>query len=140
MMPGGWSFKDGNWPDIGEIDIMEHVGHDAGTIHASAHSKEYQWWEGTQKTATLKVPDVTESFHSYIMEWTADELRAYVNDSLYFVYENEGLGESRWPYTKPFYLILNIAVGGEWGRIMGIDDESFPQVMEVDYVRIYQKK
>jgi beta-glucanase (GH16 family) len=140
MMPGNWTFNDGNWPDIGEIDIMEHVGHDIGVIHASAHSKDYQWQAGTQMTATISVPDVTDEFHSYILEWSQDVLKAFVDDSLYFVYENEGLGESKWPYDKPFYLILNVAVGGEWGSVKGIDQEAFPQTMEVDYVRVYQVK
>lgn len=140
MMPGNWTFKDGNWPDIGEIDILEHVGHDPGVIHASAHSKDYQWQAGTQKTGIITVPDATEKFHDYILEWDAEYIKAYVDDSLYFSYQNEGLGESKWPYDKPFYLILNVAVGGAWGSIKGIDEESFPQSMEVDYVRIYQKK
>jgi beta-glucanase (GH16 family) len=139
MMPGGWSFNDGNWPDIGEIDIMEHVGHDPGVIHASAHSKDYQWQKGTQKTAVINVPKATEEFHTYILEWSPYVLKAFVDDSLYFEYWNEGLGETKWPYDKPFYLILNVAVGGEWGNIKGIDDEAFPQVMEIDYVRVYQK-
>ena len=139
MMPGNWSFNDGNWPDIGEIDIMEHVGHDKGTVHASMHSKDYQWQIGTQKTATILVPDVTETFHSYILEWTPDVMKAFVDDSLYFKYVNEGLGQSKWPYDKPYYLILNVAVGGAWGSIKGIDKDAFPQTMEVDYVRVYQK-
>lgn len=138
-MPGGWTFNDGNWPDIGEIDIMEHVGHDLGVIHASAHSKDYQWQKGTQKTATLKVPDVDKEFHSYILEWTPDIMKAFVDDSLYFEYQNEGLGENKWPYDKPFYLIMNVAVGGAWGNMQGIDEDAFPQTMEVDYVRVYQK-
>lgn len=138
-MPAGWSYNDGNWPDVGEIDIMEHVGHDLGVIHASAHSKDYQWQKGTQKTATIKIPDVDKEFHSYILEWTPDIIRAFVDDSLYFEYQNEGQGESKWPYNKPFYLIMNVAVGGAWGSMEGIDEEAFPQTMEVDYVRIYQK-
>ena len=140
MMPGNWSFNDGNWPDIGEIDIMEHVGHDPGVIHASAHSKDYQWQTGTQQTATITVQDASETFHEYILEWTADWLKAFVDDSLYFKYENEGLGESKWPYNKPFYLILNLAVGGAWGNAKGIDESAFPQAMVVDYVRVYQLK
>lgn len=140
MMPGGWSFPVGNWPDIGEIDIMEHVGHERGVIHASAHSKDYQWQKGTQKTGVISVPDATEKFHSYILEWAPDLLQAYVDDSLYFEYKNEGLGESKWPYEKPFYLILNLAIGGAWGGMNGIDENAFPQTMEVDYVRIYQKE
>jgi len=139
MMPGGWTYKDGNWPDIGEIDIMEHVGHELGVIHASAHSKDYQWQNQTQKTATVSFPDVNKEFHSYILEWRPDFLKIFVDDSLYFKYENEGLGETKWPYNKPFYLILNIAIGGAWGSMKGIDDKAYPQTMEVDYVRIYQK-
>jgi beta-glucanase (GH16 family) len=139
VMPGGWSFNDGNWPDIGEIDIMEHVGHDLGVVHASAHSKDYQWQKGSQKTATILIPDVSEEFHSYIFEWTPQILKAFVDDSLYFEYKNEGLGESKWPYDKPFYLILNVAVGGAWGSLNGIDADAFPQTMEVDYVRVYQR-
>ena len=138
-MPGGWTFSDGNWPDVGEIDIMEHVGHNLGVIHASAHSKDYQWQKNTQKTGTIFIPDVNTEFHSYILDWTPDYMKVYVDDSLYFTYENEGLGESKWPYDKPFYLILNVAVGGAWGSIEGIDDSAFPQTMEVEYVRVYQR-
>lgn len=140
MMPGGWSFNDGNWPDIGELDIMEHVGHDLGVIHASAHSKDYQWQKQTQKTNTLHIPTVHEKFHSYSMEWTPEVLKFYVDENLYFIYENEGLGESKWPYDKPFYLILNVAVGGAWGSLQGIDEKAFPQTMQIDYVKIYQNK
>lgn len=140
MMPADWTFKDGNWPNIGEIDIMEHVGHNLGVIHASAHSKDYQWQINTQQTDTIHISDVAEKFHSYIWEWTPEVMRAYVDDQLYFEYKNEGLGESKWPYVKPFYLILNVAVGGAWGSVEGIDAEAFPQTMQVDYVRIFQKK
>ncbi len=138
LMPGDWSFNDGNWPDIGEIDIMEHVGHDLGVIHASAHSKDYQWQKRTQKTSTIYIPNVANEFHSYILEWTPDVIRAFVDDSLYFEYQNEHTGENTWPYNKPFNLILNVAVGGAWGSINGIDEKAFPQTMEVDYVRVYQ--
>ena len=139
MMPGGWSFNDGNWPTIGEIDIMEQVGWDLNVIHASAHSKDYQWQAGTQKTAVMKVPDATKNFHNYILDWTPEVMKAYVDDSCYFTYQNEGLGESKWPYNKPFYLILNLTVGGAWGSVKGVDEKVFPQTMEVDYVRVYQK-
>jgi beta-glucanase (GH16 family) len=140
MMPGGWTFKDGNWPDIGEIDIMEHVGHEVGIVHASAHSKDYQWQKGTQKTATIKVEDVSSKFHTYILEWTPKVMKCYVDDQQYFEYQNEGLGESKWPYDKAFYLILNMAIGGEWGNVEGIDNNAFPQSLEIDFVRVYQKK
>ncbi len=140
MMPGSWSFNDGNWPDIGEFDIMEHVGHDEGVIHASAHSRDYQWQKGTQQTDTIHIADATSEFHTYTWEWTPEVVKAYVDEQLYFEYKNEGLGESKWPYDKPFYLILNVAVGGAWGSVKGIDDQIFPQAMEVDFVRVYKKE
>lgn len=138
MMPEGWSFNDGGWPYVGEIDIMEHVGHDPGVVHASAHSKDYQWQKGTQKTGIVKVPDASDKFHSYILEWTPDVIKVFVDDKLFFEYKNEGLGESKWPYNKGFYLILNVAVGGEWGNVKGVDNSIFPQSMEIDYVRVYK--
>lgn len=139
MMPGGWSFNDGNWPDVGEFDIMEHVGHDSGVIHASAHSRDYQWQKGTQKTDTIHVVAATENFHTYVWEWDENIVKAFVDDQLFFEYQNEGLGETKWPYEKPFYLILNVAVGGAWGSAQGINDDAFPQTMEIDFVRVYQK-
>ena len=138
MMPSDWQFSDGGWPDIGEIDIMEHVGHDSGTVHASAHSRDYQWQKGTQKTGILKVPTATEEFHTYVLEWSEARLAAYVDDEMYFEYLNEGEGEGKWPYNKPFYLIMNVAIGGEWVNAHGVDDAALPQSMEVDYVRVFK--
>ena len=119
---------------------MEHVGHDKGVIHASAHSCDYQWQKGTQQTDTIHIADATREFHTYTWEWTPEVVKAFVDEQLYFEYKNEGLGESKWPYDKPFYLILNVAVGGAWGSVKGIDVQIFPQSMEVDFVRVYKKK
>jgi beta-glucanase (GH16 family) len=140
MMPSHWSFEDGGWPDIGEIDIMEHVGYEIGVVHASAHSKDYQWQKGTQKTGTISIPDATKAFHTYVLEWSPDYLKAFVDDELFFEYQNEHLGVDKWPYDKPYYLIMNIAVGGAWGAAKGIDPEAFPQKLVVDYARYYKKK
>lgn len=139
MLPVDWNLGSGKWPDVGEIDIMEHVGHDPGVIHASAHSKDYQWQIGTQKTGTLLIGDASKTFHTYVLEWTPDALKAYVDDQLYFHYANEGEGWSKWPYQRDYYLLLNLAVGGAWGGAEGIDDEIWPQRLEIDYVRVYQK-
>jgi beta-glucanase (GH16 family) len=147
MMPEGWSFNDGGWPDVGEFDIMEHVGSDLGVIHASAHSKDYQWQNGTQKTNTAQVSNVTDKFHLYSWEWTPEVVKAYVDNQLFFEYKNEGLGETKWPYNKAFHLLLNVAIGGAWGSVKveendvvkGVDDSAFPQAMEIEYVRVYQK-
>lgn len=138
LLPVDWNLGSKKWPDVGEIDIMEHVGHDPGVVHASAHSKTYQWQAGTQKTATIKVPDAYEKFHTYALEWTETEIKAFVDDQLYFHYEKEGDSWQSWPYQRDFYLLLNVAVGGEWGSVKGIDSRAFPQRMEVDFVRVYK--
>ncbi|MDQ8204787.1 glycoside hydrolase family 16 protein [Pelagicoccus sp. SDUM812003] len=139
MLPVDWNLGSGNWPDVGEIDIMEHVGYDVGTIHASAHSKAYQWQIGTQKTGTIELDDATSAFHTYVLEWTEDVIRAYVDDTLYFEYENEHSGWEAWPYQRDYYLILNVAFGGAWGSAKGLDPDCLPKAMEVDYVRVYQQ-
>ncbi|NRY63998.1 glycoside hydrolase family 16 protein [Clostridium beijerinckii] len=140
MMPKDSSY--GDWPQSGELDIMEHVGFDHGTIHATTHSIKYYWKANTQKTAEIKVDNVDTGFHVYAMEWRPNKIDFFVDDKKYFsaVYDPETDKEEKWkswPYDKPFYLILNIAVGGSWGGQKGIDDSIFPQSMEVDYVRVY---
>ena len=139
MMPSDWEFEMGGWPDVGEIDIMEHVGHDPGLVHASAHSAAHQWQNGTQRTGSVRVEDAAHAFHTYGLEWTAEHIRASVDGRFYFTYTNDGEGPRSWPFDKPFYLIMNIAVGGAWGGMAGVDTTSFPQSMEVDYVRVYRR-
>lgn len=126
------------WPDDGEIDIMEHVGYDQGVIHASAHTKKYYHSIGTQKTATTLVPDCSEDFHVYSLDWTKESITVLVDQKPYFHFTNEHTGKDTWPFNQPFHLLLNIAVGGFWGAKEGIDDSVFPQKMEIDYVRVYQ--
>lgn len=139
MLPTVWNLGNGGWPDNGEIDIMEHVGYDQGVIHGSTHSNMYVWTKGTQKTATIKIPDCSTAFHTYAMEWDKDSIKMFVDNSLYFTTVNEGKGWQYWPFFKNFHLILNLAIGGSWGGAQGIDNSIFPQRMEVEYVRVYKK-
>lgn len=128
------------WPDDGEIDIMEHVGYDPGKIHGSVHDKTYNWVKGTQKTAIIDVPDAMEAFHVYAMEWTPERIDLYVDQHKYLSFRNEHKTYAEWPFDHKFFLLLNIAVGGDWGGRKGVDDSIFPQKMLVDYVRVYQEK
>lgn len=127
------------WPDDGEIDIMEHVGFDQGIIHASVHCKKYNHVIGTQKTSTIPVNDCSEQFHLYGVEWSADSLKITVDGNAYFSFANEHSGYDAWPFDNKMFLILNIAVGGNWGGQQGVDDSIWPQKMEIDYVRVWQK-
>jgi len=139
MLPTEWTYGDGSWPDNGEIYIIEHVGYDPGWIHGSVHTHAYNWREGTHKTAQTYVSDAETAFHVYAMEWTPERIGVYTDTTEYFTFHNEGTGWKVWPSDKAFHLVLNIAVGGLWGGTHGVDDGIFPQRMEVDYVRVYEK-
>ncbi len=126
------------WPDSGEIDLMEHVGYEQGAVHFTVHTAAYNHKLGTQRGASLSIPDAAETFHVYGMEWTPSFIRFYVDGQTVFQHDNPGTGWQAWPFDKPFYLILNIACGGDWGGREGIDNESLPWRMEVDWVRVYR--
>jgi len=131
------------WPDDGEIDIMEHVGHDPGQIHASIHCKNFNHVIGKQKTAATTLADCSDAFHTYSMEWDAGGIAISVDGREYFRYKNpRDARDARasWPFDQPFYLLLNVAVGGAWGGQKGIDDAIWPQRMEIAWVRVYQKQ
>lgn len=125
------------WPACGEIDIMEFVGFDPGIVHANIHTKEYNHMKKTGKGSQLAVPDASDAFHVYAVEWDARQMDFFVDDHKYFTYSNEGSGTDAWPYDKDEYLILNLAIGGAWGGAKGIDETCFPQKYYIDYVRVY---
>jgi beta-glucanase (GH16 family) len=128
------------WPDDGEVDIMEHVGYDQGKIHGSIHCKKYNCPMNTQKTAIESVSDCSENFHLYGMEWNADSMTLSIDGHNYLSFANEHTGYAAWPFDNKMFLLLNIAVGGNWGGQKGIDDSIWPQKMLIDYVRVWQKK
>lgn len=130
----------GNWPKSGEIDIMENVGFKPDSIFCSIHTEAFNHVIGTQKTKGIKIINPYTSFHVYGIEWNQKKINFLLDDSIVFSYSNSGNGYKEWPFDKRFYLILNIAVGGNWGGQKGIDENIFPATMLVDYVRVYKKK
>ena len=136
LLQGGAS-----WPDSGEIDIMEHVGHNPDVVHASIHTKAFNHRAGTQKTATTEVPGARDGFHAYALEWTETTIRAFVDGKEYFRFDKPpGASVAEWPFDEPFRLLLNLAVGGTWGGAQGVDETIWPQRLEVDYVRVYERR
>lgn len=118
---------------------MEHVGYQMNHVHGTVHNVAYYWINWEQRKGRILLDGVNERFHVYELEWYPDRIDAFVDGTLYFTYMNEGTGWEAWPYDHPFHLILNVAVGGAWGRAGGpIDDSIFPQRMLIDYVRVYQ--
>lgn len=143
VWPAIWLLgKDGSmgWPGMGEIDVMEHVGWDEGAIHGTVHTKAYNHVAHTQKGATTRVADACTAFHNYQLDWNADRILIGVDGHAYMRFDNDHKGDhDTWPFASPQYLILNVAIGG-WGGQQGIDPKAFPSRMDVDYVRVWQKR
>lgn len=136
MLPLEWKY--GGWPQSGEIDIMEHVGYDPGVVHGTVHTAAYNHKIGTQQGKQVRVN--TDDFNIYAINWTPDKIEFMVNGQIFNTFENNGQGSDYWPYDQHYYLILNLAVGGDWGGKMGIADDIWPQRMEIDYIRVYDYK
>ncbi len=137
MWPAFWMLsadnKYGGWPNSGEIDIMESLGHEPDKIYGSVHfGPPYNHYT---EPYTLSTGDFSDAFHIFAFEWTKDTLSWYVDGNLYSQKTRTQIDP--WlPFDEKFYLILNLAVGGS---LPGTPDSStvFPQSMEVDYVRVY---
>ena len=136
MLPTQWKY--GGWPKSGEIDIMEFVGYMPDSVFGSVHTELYNHSIGTQKTKGISLKDLATAFHVYAIEWTADKIDFLIDNKKYFEFKNERSGPGAWPFDQEFHIILNVAVGGNWGGKLGVDDSIFPQKMMIDYVRVYQ--
>lgn len=123
------------WPRCGEIDVMEYVGHTPDAIHATVHySKD---GSHAQLGDKLTVPNPFDAFHVYAVEWFPDRLDFYVDEQKYLTFPSVTADENGDnPFTKPHFLLINLALGGSWGK--EIDDSIFPQKYLIDYVRVYQ--
>lgn len=136
----GTNIQDVGWPACGEIDIMEHVGHEPDAVHANVHTRGYNHTRGNGRGKRLAFPGVEKDFHTYAVEWTKEKLEFFVDGKSFFTCENDGQGVDSWPFDAPQYLILNLAIGGAWGGQQGVDDRIFPQQFIIDYVRVYQQE
>jgi len=133
MLPTNSAY--GGWPASGEIDIMEHVGYDLNNVHFTLHANTF--FGGNGKGSGKYINGATDDFHLYRLDWASYGIRGYFDNELIFEYSNPGTGSNYWPYDQQFHLLLNIAVGGNWGGAQGVDDSIFPASMEIDYVRVY---
>ena len=136
----GESISTVGWPNCGEIDIMEHVGFEDGMIHGSIHTEEYNHMSNTQKSGSKFLSTATDSFHVYSLEWSPFYLRYLIDNEPYFFVYNDSDGDiGKWPFDEPHYIILNLAIGGDWGGAQGVSPSAFPMRMLVDYVRVFEK-
>lgn len=117
---------------------MENVGYNPDSVFFTVHTEKYNHVKHTQKSKGVYTNSLYTQFHVYALEWSPDSLSFYMDDQKQFSFANEDTGYKSWPYDRPFHLLMNIAVGGDWGGKRGIDNNVFPAKMLVDYVRVYQ--
>ncbi|HUC53358.1 MAG TPA: glycoside hydrolase family 16 protein [Candidatus Cybelea sp.] len=146
MWPAFWMLGNNigsvGWPKCGEIDIMENVGKEPGTVHGSLHGPSTS---GPTSDATLSFSlpagqNFADSFHLYAIEWQPGLVSFFVDSNLYATFrQSQWPAGGTWVFDHPFFIILNVAVGGSWP---GSPDSTtiFPQQMLVDYVRAYTKQ
>lgn len=124
----------------GEIDIMEHLGFDRKSIIGSVHldTPENESYQFQSKKIRIKNP--YDEFHTYAIRWTAKQIDYLLDGEIYQTIKKKNFNQhNQWPFDQPFYLKLNVAVGGISGSKKGIDDCTLPQKMIIEYVRVYQK-
>ena len=144
IWPAFWMLGDDidkpGWPTCGEIDIMENIGKEPGIVHGTIHGPGYSGDKGIGSPYALATDQrFADDFHVYAVEWEPAAIRFYVDDHLYATRTPEELPKgTKWVYDHPFFLLLNVAVGGGWP---GNPDSTtvFPQTMLVDYVRVYER-
>lgn len=138
--PAIWMMPEGSapWPEGGEIDIMEHVGSQPHVVHGTLHTKLFNHQIHTGRGAEYPVATSCEAFHRYQLDWQPHVITIGVDDHAFMqVRDDQPGGRGAWPFSTPFYLILNLALGGDWAAPTGMDDAALPQRMEVDYVRVW---
>ncbi|HEX8492531.1 MAG TPA: glycoside hydrolase family 16 protein [Pyrinomonadaceae bacterium] len=144
IWPAFWLLGDNidtvSWPACGEIDIMENIGREPSIVHGTLHGPGYSGDKGIGATFTLpRGRRVADDYHSFAIEWEPNVIRWYMDGKLYGTKTPADLpAGTKWVYDHPFFIILNLAVGGAWP---GSPDETtiFPQTMLVDYVRVYRR-
>lgn len=137
MLPTDYVY--GGWPQSGEIDIMEALGHEPKKIYGTIHYGDP--WPNNQHTGQnvlVAQGDLSTEFHVFSVEWKENEIKWFLDDVLFFTATPKDISKYKWPFDEKFHILLNLAVGGQWP---GNPDEStqFPKYMFVDYVRVYQK-
>jgi beta-glucanase (GH16 family) len=126
------------WPLCGEIDIMEHVGHNPGVVHSSLHSKSNYLFLNNQPVEIVTREGLQDDFHAYAMEWSKDEIRFSIDGVRHAAFKRpDNATEEQWPFDKPFYLIMNIAMGGSWGG--PIKDSDLPAVFAFRSVKVWKE-
>lgn len=136
----GDNFAEVGWPACGEIDIMENIGREPGVVHGTVHGPGYSGGNGIGGTHALPPGQLLkDDFHVVAVDWQPESIRWYIDNHQYFELVPEQIpAGTAWPFDHPFFLLMNVAVGGDWPDAPD-DTTTFPQMMLVDYVRVFQR-
>ncbi|MCD4826344.1 MAG: glycoside hydrolase family 16 protein [Acholeplasmataceae bacterium] len=134
----GENINENGWPLCGEIDIMEHVGNHKGFFHFSLHSKSFNHNIQNQPTYVYENSKLLDGFHLYSIEWCENEISFFIDDLHMVTFKKQkDASKEQWPFDQPFYIILNLAIGGNWGG--NIDDGMFPISFKIEHVKVYER-
>jgi beta-glucanase (GH16 family) len=131
----GNDIETNTWPGCGEIDIMEYVGKAPGVIHTTLHTPDSFGNSVNTKKSTLS--GIENGYHIYKTIWSKESIKFYIDDTLVYNFSPEIKNEKTWPFDKPFYIILNLAIGGNFGG-PAVDDSIFPQTFLIDYIKVFK--
>lgn len=123
------------WPAAGEIDIMEFVGRQPDSIHTTLHTPAS--YGETENTKVTRVKNVTEDFHTYKIDWDKDAITFYIDNKKVYTFSPKKKDDTVYPFRHPFYFLLNMAIGGNFGG-PEVDDSIFPKRFYIDYIRVYK--
>ncbi|WP_035670936.1 family 16 glycosylhydrolase [Flavobacterium sp. 83] len=131
----GSNISEVGWPKSGEIDILEYIGREPHMVFTTLHTQDSHG--NSINTKKTKFPDIEKGFHVFAIDWSKDKMDFYVDDLLVYTFNPVNKDENTWPFNQPFYFIINMAIGGNFGGPK-VDDTIFPQNFVVDYIKVYQ--
>jgi beta-glucanase (GH16 family) len=146
----GWLLGDAyrdeiSWPYCGEIDVLECVGYEIndttekGINHATCHTRAYYFKQNNQIGSEIEMDSMHSKFHTYSVEWYPNEIKGFVDGIHYYTYDKNA-NDQEWPFHQSQNIILNLAIGGGWGGLKGVDQAIISQQYTIDYVRVFEKR
>ncbi|MFQ3325797.1 MAG: beta-glucanase (GH16 family) [Salibacteraceae bacterium] len=146
----GWLLGDAyrdeiSWPYCGEIDVLECVGYEIndttekGINHATCHTRAYYFKQNNQIGSEIEMDSMHSKFHTYSVEWYPNEIKGFVDGIHYYTYDKNA-NDQEWPFHQSQNIILNLAIGGGWGGLKGVDQAMISQQYTIDYVRVFEKR
>jgi beta-glucanase (GH16 family) len=131
----GSNINEVGWPKSGEIDILEYVGKEPQMVYTTLHTQDSHG--NSINSKKTKIEGIEDGFHRFGIDWTKDKMDFYVDGILIYTFYPQVKNEDTWPFDKPFYFLVNLAIGGNFGG-PEVDDTIFPQKFIVDYIKVYQ--